>query len=183
MTNPATGAAAGKAAWQCPPQPAGSGAPCHLPKGNGNLCLRKNVYPDVCGSSVHSLSHVGASGSSRPRRARVPASEHCSTRRKWASRKPRGSLSAYYGVKEANGNRLPTLWFQVCNIPEKAKLQRQQKKISGCRGLREGDECMNRRQRTLGAVKLFCTLLLRWFTSPHICQSPQNVRHQARAEV
>lgn len=45
-----------------------------------------------------------------------------SAKKKWANEKTEGNLKAHYPVKEANLERLHTVWFQLDDILEMAKL-------------------------------------------------------------
>jgi len=101
-----------------------------------------------------------------------------SDKKKWAikAQKNTGTLNAYCYVKEANLTRLHTIWFQLYDILEKAKITETIKQSVVIRGWGR-DEWVEHRG-----------FLVQWnysvwycndgYRSSYFCQNPQKVQHK-----
>ena len=87
-----------------------------------------------------------------------------------------GTLYSYYQVKEVNLKSLHTVWFQVYDILEKAKLWRQLKDQWLPRVSVEGG--ISRVQRILGQWKYCLWIHIDGYISLYFCPNQQNVQDQ-----
>ena len=103
-------------------------APWYLPKWGENLCPHKNLYTNVYISLVHNCQNLEATNMYFSRWIHKLTVVHLdngilfSAKNKWAIKpwkKHRGTLKAYYLVKEANIKMIHTVGFQLYDFLKK----------------------------------------------------------------
>ena len=153
-------------------------APWYLPKGDENLCPHKSLPMDDYTNFIHNCQDLKATicpsvGEWINKLWYIQRNILFSNMKKWAINKRwTGILNAYCLVKKANLKRLHTVWSQLYDILEKAKLWRQltDQQLPGVR--EEGGMNKAEHRRCLGQWKYSVWYYNGGYTSLYYCLNP-----------